>query len=104
MERPGGGDVFRSFRGGNYSAHFCAYNRNKRSVVLDLKSDLGCKLALDLVRRSDIMIVNFRPGVMDRLKLSYSKRSSRPTPISSTAQSPASATPDLIRSAPATTP
>ena len=66
-----GGDVFRSFRGGNYSAHFCAYNRNKRSVVLDLKSDLGCKLALDLVRRSDIMIVNFRPGVMDRLKLSY---------------------------------
>ena len=71
VERPDGGDVFRSFRGGNYSAHFCAYNRNKRSVVLDLKSDLGRKLALDLVRRSDIMIVNFRPGVMDRLNLSY---------------------------------
>ena len=38
IENPEGGDPFRYFRGGNYSGHFIAYNRNKRSLTLDLRS------------------------------------------------------------------
>ncbi len=37
VERPDGGDPFRSFRGGLYSPHFQAYNRNKRSITLDTR-------------------------------------------------------------------
>jgi formyl-CoA transferase len=67
VENPEGGDPFRSFRGGLYSAHFCAYNRNKRSVALDLRAAEG-KTALEaLIAASDVLIVNFRPGVLDRL-------------------------------------
>ena len=67
VENPEGGDPFRSFRGGLYSPHFCAYNRNKRSVALDLRAPEG-KTALEaLIARSDVLIVNFRPGVLDRL-------------------------------------
>jgi len=39
VENPGGGDPYRSFKGGFYSAHFQAYNRNKCSVALDLKNE-----------------------------------------------------------------
>jgi formyl-CoA transferase len=67
VENPEGGDPFRSFRGGLYSAHFCAYNRNKRSVALDLRAAEG-KAALEaLIAASDVLIVNFRPGVLERL-------------------------------------
>ena len=67
IESPEGGDLFRSFRGGLYSPHFCAYNRNKRSVALDLRSAQG-KLALEkLVQRADVCLDNFRPGVLERL-------------------------------------
>ncbi len=41
VENPDGGDPYRTFRGGQYSPHFCAYNRNKRSVALDLRSAAG---------------------------------------------------------------
>ena len=44
-------------------------NRNKRVVVLDLTTDKGRARALDLARRADVVIENFRPGVMDRLGL-----------------------------------
>lgn len=61
VENPDGGDPFRSFRGGLYSPHFCSYNRNKKSVALDLQSKDG-KTALEaLVARSDVLIENFRP-------------------------------------------
>src|SRR5450432_2464476 len=67
VEHPDGGDTFRSFRGGLYSPHFCGYNRNKRSLAVDLRSDLG-RSALDkLFARSDVLLINFRPGVLDRL-------------------------------------
>ena len=67
IESPEGGDLFRSFRGGLYSPHFCAYNRNKRSVALDLRSAQG-KLALEkLLQRADVCLENFRPGVLERL-------------------------------------
>jgi crotonobetainyl-CoA:carnitine CoA-transferase CaiB-like acyl-CoA transferase len=66
IEHPDG-DPFRSFRGGRYSPHFCAYNRNKQSVVLDLRSDLGRQALSKLVAESDVLVANYRPGVLDRL-------------------------------------
>ena len=67
VERPDGGDPFRSFRGGLYSPHFIAFNRNKRSIRLDLQSKAG-KTKLDrLLASADVLIENYRPGVMDRL-------------------------------------
>lgn len=67
IENPQGGDPFRSFRGGLYSPHFCGYNRNKRSVTLDLRSDDGRHALEKLIDRADILLENFRPGVLDRL-------------------------------------
>jgi crotonobetainyl-CoA:carnitine CoA-transferase CaiB-like acyl-CoA transferase len=69
VENPEGGDPFRSFRGGRYGGHFIAYNRNKRSLTLDLRSGPGKDVFLALVRRADVLIDNFRPGVLDRLDL-----------------------------------
>jgi len=70
VEQPNGGDPFRSFRGGLYSPHFCSYNRNKRSVALDLRSERGVAALRKLIARSDVLLENFRPGVLDRLDLS----------------------------------
>jgi crotonobetainyl-CoA:carnitine CoA-transferase CaiB-like acyl-CoA transferase len=67
IENPDRGDPFRSFRGGLYGGHFLAYNRNKRSIALDLRSEDGKRILLDLIRRSDVLIDNFRHGVLDRL-------------------------------------
>lgn len=54
----------------NHSPHFNFTNRNKRSVCLDLKSSAGHELFLKLVTMSDVLVENFRRGVMDRLGLS----------------------------------
>lgn len=70
IENPDGGDPFRNFRGGAYSPHFCAYNRNKRSVTLDLRSGEGCGALAALLADSDVLLANFRPGVLDRLGFS----------------------------------
>ena len=53
------------------SAYFFAANRNKRSVILDLKHPDGRQVLLDLVKNADAVIENFRPGVMDHLDLGY---------------------------------
>lgn len=50
---------------------FRTYNRNKKSVVLDIKSEEGKAALLDLLAQSDVMIENFRPGLMDSLGLGY---------------------------------
>jgi crotonobetainyl-CoA:carnitine CoA-transferase CaiB-like acyl-CoA transferase len=70
VERPDGGDPFRSFRGGLYSPHFIAFNRNKRSIALDLQSKAGKDALRALLREADVLIDNYRSGVMDRLGLS----------------------------------
>ncbi|MFB9127541.1 CoA transferase [Paraburkholderia dipogonis] len=67
IENPNEGDPFRAFRGGNYSPYFCTYNRNKKGVTLNLKGDLGRGALLKLLEGADILIVNFRSGVMERL-------------------------------------
>ena len=69
IENRDGGDPFRSFRGGRYSGHFISYNRNKRSLTLDLRTPQGKEIFLSLVRPADVLIDNFRHGVLDRLGL-----------------------------------
>ncbi|WP_011296062.1 CaiB/BaiF CoA transferase family protein [Cupriavidus necator] len=66
---PQEGDPFRTFRGGSYSPYFCTYNRNKKSLVLNLKGEHGKEAFLGLIKNADVLIVNFRSGVMDRLGL-----------------------------------
>ncbi|RHP32065.1 CaiB/BaiF CoA transferase family protein [Lachnotalea sp. AF33-28] len=53
------------------SAYFMNLNRNKRGMTLDLKSQKGKEIFRKLVKRSDIVLENFRPGVMERLGLGY---------------------------------
>ena len=72
VEHPDGGDPFRSFRGGFYSPHFVAYNRGKRSVKLDLRSAAGRDAFSRLLARADVLIENYRAGVMERLGLGAS--------------------------------
>ncbi len=70
VERPETGDPFRSFRGGLYSPHFIAFNRNKRSVALDLQGESGKAALRALLRQADVLIDNYRSGVMERLGFS----------------------------------
>jgi crotonobetainyl-CoA:carnitine CoA-transferase CaiB-like acyl-CoA transferase len=59
------------FREPGFSGFLSQFNRNKRSVVVDLKSDAGRNLILDLVTKMDVVVENFRPDVMNRLGLGY---------------------------------
>jgi crotonobetainyl-CoA:carnitine CoA-transferase CaiB-like acyl-CoA transferase len=68
IERPEG-DPFRSFRGGTYSPHFVAYNRNKRSVVLDLAREDERVRMHALLATADVLIDNVRPSVLPRVGL-----------------------------------
>ena len=64
------GDRTRKLRG--FAAGFFSYfNRNKRSICIDLKSPEGLAVARDLVRRADVVLENFAPGAMDRLGLGW---------------------------------
>ena len=67
---PIGGDRTRTLRGSG-AGYFPMYNRGKRSICLDLKSDGGLAVAKDLLATADILIENFRPGALDRLGLGY---------------------------------
>jgi crotonobetainyl-CoA:carnitine CoA-transferase CaiB-like acyl-CoA transferase len=58
-------------------ASFLSFNRNKRSIALDLKHPRGKEVALRLVDAADVVIENFRPGVMDRLGLGYETLAAR---------------------------
>jgi crotonobetainyl-CoA:carnitine CoA-transferase CaiB-like acyl-CoA transferase len=66
VESPAG-DPYRSYQGGQFSPHFQAYNRNKRSVVLDLAGQVDRAVFDGLIRDADVYIQNFRPGTADRL-------------------------------------
>ncbi len=61
------GDPYRSYQGETYSPHFQAYNRNKRSIALDLKQKDDRDVFDGLVREADVFIQNFRPGTAARL-------------------------------------
>ena len=73
VERPGAGDLAREHmkHPSGESAVFWSLNRNKRSVAIDVRSRLGQEAILRLARTSDVLVHNFRPGVMERLGLGY---------------------------------
>lgn len=73
VERPGAGDPFRAFNGSLYSPHFQSHNRNKRSIALDYTAP-GAAAALDaLLGRADVLLLNVRPSVEERLGLGYDR-------------------------------
>ena len=70
------GDWMRHYSYGNLypegeSISFLSFNRNKRSIALNLKDAKANKVAIDIIAKADILVENFRPGVMDRLGLGY---------------------------------
>jgi formyl-CoA transferase len=72
IEPPGSGDPGRSLVvGGDYSAYFCNWNANKRSVALDLARPAGRELLLRMLPRYDVFIENYGPGIVERLGLQY---------------------------------
>lgn len=75
IERPGTGDDSRDFGPfvNGESIYFISVNRGKKSIAIDLKSEEGIVLLLDLVKEVDILAENFRPGTMEKLGLGYDK-------------------------------
>lgn len=68
VERPDTGDELRRWRlyGGETSMLYRTVNRNKKSIVVDLKTEVGRALILDLVRECDVLLENFRPGTLEK--------------------------------------
>ena len=73
IERPHGGDGLRSYepKWGDDSASFSMLNRGKKSIAIDLKRPETRERLIPLIQEADIVLEQFRPGVMDRLKLGY---------------------------------
>jgi crotonobetainyl-CoA:carnitine CoA-transferase CaiB-like acyl-CoA transferase len=77
IERAGAGDMFRSLTffakwvGGSESPNFLAWNRNKRSIALNLKSRKVHAILMDMAKKADVVVQNFRPGVLARLGYGY---------------------------------
>jgi CoA:oxalate CoA-transferase len=78
VERPGSGDsaregapIVENDRGEKRSGYFLRFNRNKRSLTLNLKAEEGRRIFADLLERSDVLVQNFRPGVLDKLGFGY---------------------------------
>jgi crotonobetainyl-CoA:carnitine CoA-transferase CaiB-like acyl-CoA transferase len=77
---PPGGDAARAWgphppavdgQGPTYGGYFASVNRNKRGICLDLTTDRGRQDLLELLQQADVLVENFRPGVMERFGLSY---------------------------------
>lgn len=79
IEKPGSGDDSRAFGPhlNGESAYFMSINRGKKSLTLDLKSEQGREIFLKLIDQADIVVENFKPGVMKKLGLSYETLSQR---------------------------
>jgi len=73
---PVDGDKTRRLRGSG-AGYFSMYNRNKKSLAIDLKSEEGAKIAHDLIDKADVFIENFRPGALDKLGFGYEALSVR---------------------------
>ncbi len=74
VEPPGLGDHVRAWTRNDLeglSPHFLSVNRNKRSIVLDLKNEEGLRLARELIAQANVVVENFSPGTMDSLGLGY---------------------------------
>ena len=78
IEKPAGGDDTRRMGptlAAGWAAGFLALNRNKRSLALNLRDDRGAAVLRRLLADADVLVENFRPGVMDRLGLGYEQLS-----------------------------
>ena len=73
IERPGGDPARKE-------PAFATWNRGKRSIVLDLKTDSGKQAARQLAEQADVLLENFRPGVADRLGMGYQELRKLKTP------------------------
>jgi formyl-CoA transferase len=75
VEPPANGDpgrgVLRNSAESDYSHYFIAWNANKRSVALDLRTERGRNLLIELAPRYDVFVENFGPGVVERLNIGY---------------------------------
>ena len=77
IERPGQGDLFRTMTfknrwvGGSESPNFLAWNRNKRSLAIDLKAPETRDILYKIAQTADVVVENFRPGVLDKLGFGY---------------------------------
>lgn len=71
IEQPGVGDSLRAWRVDGRDLYWQVYGRNKRSVSLDLKSDLGRELFLRMVGEADLLVESFRPGALERMGLGW---------------------------------
>ena len=73
LEQPGTGDESRNFGPfkNGFSLYFMSVNRGKQSLTLDLKAPQGKEIFLELVKQSDVLVENFRPGAMKKLGLDY---------------------------------
>src|SRR5687768_8746098 len=73
IERPGTGDEMRSYtpKFGTDSVNFALLNRGKRSIAIDLKAQNAVSRLRPLLEKADVIVEQFRPGVMDRLGLGY---------------------------------
>jgi crotonobetainyl-CoA:carnitine CoA-transferase CaiB-like acyl-CoA transferase len=72
IESPPDGDPYRYFAPDPFfSFNFAHLNRNKESLALDLKSSKGKEIGIELLKRADVFVENFRPGTAERLGLGY---------------------------------
>lgn len=73
IETPDGGDDSRAFGpfAGTESVYFMSLNRNKRSMTLNLKTAEGKQIFIDMVKKADVVLENYRPGTMEKLGLGY---------------------------------
>lgn len=78
IEIPSGGDDTRAYppfrqnkKEERESLYFANINRNKKGITLNLKTEEGKKLFLEMVKKADIVVENYRPGVMDKLGVGY---------------------------------
>ena len=80
IEKPIQGDDTRQYppfrlniNGEKESLYFANINRNKKGITLNLKTDEGRKIFIEMVKTADVVVENFRPGVMERLGIGYSE-------------------------------
>lgn len=77
IERHGKGDLFRSLTffnkwvGGSESPNFLVWNRNKRSLAVNLKNPDVHQCIMEMAKSTDVVVQNFRPGVLDKLGYGY---------------------------------
>ena len=73
IEVPGKGDDTRAFGPlkNGASMYYANVNRNKKGVTLNLKAPEGKQMFLEMVKKADVVVENYRPGVMDKLGLGY---------------------------------